>query len=118
MKTTLTSRRAALPDGPGSCPAERLRARLSIALRIAAAILGGYTFTWGFVAFAMAALAAAGTDFHDAEHAAMLPAFIIFLLAFLWAFCARGPVRVWVVLAGGGAAMTLAAWAVQRSLLG
>ena len=92
-------------------------ARVVVA-RIAAALLGGYAFTWGFAAFTMAALVAAGMGFHEAEHAALLLAFIVFLLAFLGAFAARSLVRLWAVLAGGGIAMTVAAWALQRSLLG
>lgn len=90
----------------------------AVLARIAAALLGGYAFTWGFAAFAMAALVTAGMGFHEAEHAAMLLAFIVFLLAFLGAFAARSLVRLWTVLAGGGLAMTVAAWALQRSLLG
>lgn len=91
---------------------------LAIALRIAAALVGGYAFTGGFAAFGMAALAAAGMDFHEAEHAIMLVAFIVFLLVFLWAFAGRSLLRIWAVLAGGGVVMALGAWLLQRSLLG
>ncbi len=91
--------------------------RLSIALRIAAALPGAYAFTWGAVALGTAALVGAGMDFHEAEHAALLPAFIVFLVAFLWSFAGRSLPLIWAVLAGGGAAMTLGAWLLQRSLL-
>lgn len=91
--------------------------RTTLALRIAAALLGGYAFTWGAAALAMAALVAAGVDFHEAEHAALLPAFVVFLVAFLWAFAGRSLARIWAVLAGGGALMTLAAWWLQRGLI-
>ncbi|QNM95735.1 hypothetical protein [Chitinimonas koreensis] len=91
--------------------------RLLVLARIAAALLGGYLFTWGLAACAIAALVAAGTDFHEAEHAVMLLAFIVFLLAFLWSFAGRSLALIWAVLAGGGATMTLAAWLLQRSLL-
>ena len=63
---------------------------MNIASRIAAGVLGGYAFTWGF---------------------------IVFLVVFLWAFAARSVLRVWGVLAGGGALMAGAAWLVQRALL-
>lgn len=89
-----------------------------IAGRIAAALLGGYAFTWGLAAFGMALLVTLGMDFEEAEHAAMLPAFIVFLIAFLWAFAGRSLARIWAVLAGGGAVMGLGAWLLQRSLLG
>lgn len=91
--------------------------RTTVVLRIAAALLGGYAFTWGFAALAMAGLVALGVDFHEAEHAALLPAFLVFLVALLWAFAGRRLARIWALLVGGGAAMTLAAWLLQRSLL-
>lgn len=85
--------------------------------RIAAALLGGYAFTWGFVSISIVGLAALGVDFHEAETAVLMLAFLIFLFGFLWAFAARSVVRVWAVFAGGGAAMTLSAWAIQQSML-
>ncbi|WP_460535198.1 hypothetical protein [Chitinimonas naiadis] len=96
---------------------ESMKNRLLVLARIAAALLGGYVFTWGLAALAIVALVAAGTDFEEAEHGVMLLAFIVFLLAFLWSFAGRSLVRIWAVLAGGGATMTLAAWLLQRSLL-
>ena len=44
-------------------------------------------------------------------------AFLVFLVAFLWAFSAANIKRVWLVLAGGGLSMTAAASLVQRALL-
>lgn len=90
---------------------------MNIALRIAAGMLGGYAFTWGFIALAITSLFAARLDFHDAETLGTILGFIVFLVVFLWAFAARSVVRVWVVLAGGGASMAGAAWLVQRALL-
>ena len=90
---------------------------MSVALRIAAGMLGGYAFTWGFIAFAIVMLFAASMDFHDAEALGYILGFVVFLLAFLWAFAARSLARVWLVLAGGGALMSGAAWLVQRTLL-
>lgn len=85
--------------------------------RVAAALLGGYAFTWGFCALAMTVAVSLGAGFHDAEQGAYLLAFLVFLAVFLWAFaCAHLP-RVWLTLAGGGAAMTATAWALQNSIL-
>ncbi|CAN5223476.1 hypothetical protein BH10PSE18_BH10PSE18_34050 [soil metagenome] len=90
---------------------------MNVTLRIAAGMLGGYAFTWGFIALAIGLLFAADLDFHDAEALGYILGFIVFLVVFLWAFAARRLARVWLVLAGGGALMTGAAWLVQRALL-
>lgn len=84
--------------------------------RIVAALLGGYVFTWGFIALGLASLFAAGMDFHDAEHLSAILGFLVFLTAFLWAFAGRSLARVWAVLAGGGLLMTGAASLVQHLL--
>lgn len=115
MKSESTSHDAGRRDGAGRHM--RAHTRLSIVNRIAAALLGGYAFTWGFTALGMVALVAAGVDFHEAEHAVLLLTFIVFLLVFLWAFAGRNLARIWAVLAGGGALMTLAAWFLQRLIL-
>ncbi len=91
--------------------------RLHIVARIAAAMLGGYAFCWGFVALFIASMFAAGMPFHDAESLSYMLAFLLFLGLFLWAFAARSLARVWGVLAGGGALMSAAAWLIQRTLL-
>jgi len=91
--------------------------RLHIASRAAAAILGGYAFTWGAIVFGAALLVAAGMDFHDAEHLASIVGFLIFLTAFLSAFGVRQLQRVWLVLLGGGALMTAAASLLQSQLV-
>jgi hypothetical protein len=90
---------------------------MNVTLRIAAGMLGGYAFTWGFIALAIGLLFAADLDFHDAEALGYILGFIVFLIVFLWAFAARSLARVWLVLAGGGALMTGAAWLMQRALL-
>lgn len=86
--------------------------------RIAAALLGGYAFTWGFTALGMAGLVALGVDFHEAETGVLLLSFLVFLGLFLWAFAAASMLRVWVLLGSGAVLMTSAAWALQRTLLG
>lgn len=88
-----------------------------IVARIAAAILGGYFFTWGFAVIAISGLVAMGVAYDQARIGTMLFAFLIFLGAFLWSFAAASIVRVWLVLAGGGALMTLIAWYVQRAVV-
>ena len=88
-----------------------------IVARIAAALLGGYAFTWGFVSLGVAGLAGLGVDFHEAETAMLMLAFLLFLGLFLWTFACHSIVRVWTVLAGGGAVMTLTAWAIQQAML-
>ena len=90
---------------------------MNIALRIAAGMLGGYAFTWGFIALVIASLFAARLDFHDAETLGTILGFLVFLVVFLWAFAARSVLRVWLVLAGGGALMAGVASLVQHALL-
>ncbi|MBW7901579.1 MAG: iron uptake protein [Rhodocyclaceae bacterium] len=84
---------------------------------MAAAIVGGYACAWGFTALGVAGLVALGMAYHEAEAAAHMLAFLLFLAAFLWAFVAAGLVRVWLTLGGGALLMTAAAEALQRSLL-
>lgn len=88
-----------------------------ILLRIAAALLGGYAFTWGFTAFGMVGLVALGVDFGEAETGILLLSFLVFLTLFLWAFAAASLTRVWVVLSSGAVLMTIASLALQRLIL-
>ncbi|MFY3386115.1 iron uptake protein [Paracidovorax sp. MALMAid1276] len=88
-----------------------------VASRIGAGVLGGYAFTWGLIALGVGLLFAARMEFHDAEALGYIVGFIVYLLAFLWAFTAARVAHVWAVLVGGGALMTGAAWLVQRALL-
>jgi hypothetical protein len=80
-------------------------------------LLGGFAATWGFVALGVAGLVALGVDYHEAEVALMLLAFLIFLPLFLWSFASRRQGRVMVLLFGGAALMTALAWAIQRAVL-
>lgn len=91
--------------------------RLHVVLRIAAGLLGGYAFTWGFIALGVTLLFAAGMAFHDAEQLSSMLGFLVFLAVFLWAFAARSLPRVWLALAGGGALMAGAASLVQMALV-
>lgn len=91
--------------------------RFHIAARTAAAVLGGYAFTWGVIAFATAALFGAGMAFHDAEHLSAIIGLLVFLVAFLLAFAARSLAKVWLILAGGGAVLTVGATLLQTRLV-
>ena len=88
--------------------------RSDIVWRTLAAVFGGYAFTWGLIAFGMAALVAADMEFHDAEHLTAIIGFLVFLTIFLTAFAARNIVRVWLVLAGGAVVMASAAELIKN----
>jgi hypothetical protein len=90
--------------------------RLQLTARIAAAVLGGYAFAWGFIAACASLMFAAGMGFHDAEFLASLLGVLAFLVVFLWAFAARRLWVVWAVL-GGGSALLAAAGSYVQSLL-
>lgn len=90
----------------------------TIISRIAASLFGGYAFTWGFTVLGIAGLVALGVDFHEAETGMYMLALLVFLGMFLWTFATTSLLRVWAVLAGGGAAMTGVAWVLQRTLIG
>ena len=88
---------------------------LTISSRVAAALVGGYVFAWGFTALVIAVNVAVGGDYHEGEMLAYLLAFLVYLCVLLWAFAAPSLARVWLVLAGGGLALTGAAWAVMQT---
>jgi hypothetical protein len=71
---------------------------------------------WGFVTFTIAVGVAAGVPYSEAQTAAFLLAFLVFLICFCWAFTAASVGRVWTVLGGGGFAMTGAAWLMTNVL--
>lgn len=81
-----------------------------IVARIAAALLGGWAVTWGFVTFGIVACVAAGVDYHEAEHLAYLLAFPLYLTVLCWAFVHRSLAHVWLVLAAVAAILSGAAW--------
>ena len=89
---------------------------LSILSRVAASLLGGYVFVWGFVTLGITLLMKAGMGYEQAQTLVYLIAFLIFLFCFCWAYVAASLARVWAVLAGGGVAMTGAAWLLARTL--
>ena len=78
--------------------------------RVVASLLGGWTFAWGFTTLGICLGMRAGMGYDQALALVYLFAFIVFLVAFCWSFAASSLARVWTVLAGGGALMTLVAW--------
>jgi hypothetical protein len=85
---------------------------LVVANRFAAAIIGGFAFTYGFVALATVAGFALGLPFFEAWSLTMMLAILVYLGAVLWGFVARRTIHVWAVLGGGGCAMAASAWAL------
>ena len=84
--------------------------------RIAAGLLGSYVFVWGFTTLVIALGLVSGAEYEEVNTLAYLLAFLVYLGAFLWAFAAASLAKVWMVLAGSGAAMTAVAWLLTRSL--
>lgn len=87
-----------------------------ISSRVLAGVLGSYAFAWGFVALGSACLLLSGLEFHEATNLASMLGFLVYLSAFCFAFIAASQKKVWIVLAGGGAAMTFAGWWLSRTL--
>jgi hypothetical protein len=88
---------------------------LHVASRVAASLLGGYAFVWGFTTLCVALGLLLGAAYDDARTLAQLLAFLLFLVCFCWAFAAASLARVWAVLAGGGALMTGLAWLLTHN---
>jgi predicted membrane channel-forming protein YqfA (hemolysin III family) len=84
--------------------------------RVAASLLGGWAFVWGLTVFGIAVGVLAGADYHQMEALMYLLAFLVFLVVFCWTYAAASLTRVWLVLAGGGALMTGAAWLLLPAL--
>ncbi|MCW2363127.1 MULTISPECIES: hypothetical protein [Sphingobium] len=82
--------------------------------RFAAAILGGYLFAYGFTALATFIGFGLGLPFSEAQVLAWMLGALVYLGAMLWGFVPRTAATAWAVLAGGGAAMGSAAWALSR----
>ncbi len=91
--------------------------RLHLVARVAAAMLGGYAFAWGFIATGASLMFAAGMGFHDAEFLSSLFGVLAFLVAFLWAIAARRLWLVWTVLLGGGVLLAATGSLVQSALV-
>ena len=90
---------------------------ISIFLRIAASLLGGYFFVWGFTTLGISLGVAAGMAYSEARTLIYLLAFLLFLVCFCWAYAESSLVRVWAVFASGGALMTTGAWLLAGALV-
>lgn len=97
--------------------ASRSQRPLPLISRIAAAVLGGYAFCWGFMALGLSGLYRAGMGFHDAEHLSSILGLLLYLIVFCWVFAARRVGQAWAVLLVGGAAMAGIASLTQRAML-
>ena len=89
---------------------------LPLSSRIGSALLGGYVFVWGFTSLVVALNLVMGGNYDEGLTLAYMLAFLVFVVAFLWAFAAASLMRVWLILAGGGMAMTAAAWMLTQTL--
>lgn len=85
--------------------------------RIAAGLVGGYVFTWGFIALCLSGFYGLGMSFHDAEALSSILGFLLYLTVFLWAFSASSLQRIWLILVVGGGVMTGAGALIQHSLV-
>lgn len=90
---------------------------LALVSRIAAAVLGGYVFCWGFVALGLSGLYRAGMGFHDAEHLSSILGVLLYLVVFCAVFAARRIARAWALLLGGAATMAGVASLIQHTML-
>lgn len=87
---------------------------LVAANRFCAAIFGGYLFAYGFTALATLTGFGVGLAYSEAQVLAWMLGALIYLGAMLWGFVPRTATTAWAVLAGGGAVMGAAAWALSR----
>ncbi|MET4575066.1 iron uptake protein [Ottowia thiooxydans] len=92
------------------------RSRWHAVPRIFAACLGGYMFTWGFIALGISGFFSLGMPFNDAERLSNILGMLVYLVAFLWAFSRRSTALVWSVLAVSGVVMTAMASLLQLVL--
>ncbi len=90
------------------------RYRWLVASRVAAAALGGYALT--SAATVLLALLWPAPKAQAVLWATML-SFVIYTVAVIWAFTARGVARVWIGMIGGGAVLGALAW-LARALAG
>src|SRR5688572_15472186 len=102
---------------PPSSTAPSAVGALHIASRVAASLLGGYGFVWGFISLGTALGVVAGMPYGDAHTLLRMLAFLVFLAGFCWAFTTRSLLRVWLTFAAGGGLMTLGAWWIVEKLV-
>jgi multisubunit Na+/H+ antiporter MnhE subunit len=81
-----------------------------IASRITASFAGGYLFVWGLTTLGIAVAVLLGMPYSEAQTLLYLLAFLVYVAVFCWAYAAHNIAVVWIVLAGGGTAMTVLGW--------
>lgn len=87
----------------------------AIIARTAAAILGGYAIAGGSAALLAAALPLlTGTSRADSALGATMLAFVVYLVAIVWAFAERSLARLYLVQCAGAAILFLAAHGLVR----
>jgi hypothetical protein len=82
--------------------------RLALALRLLAAIPGGYALSASAVAMLGGLLAGAGQQRSEAVVLSAMLGFVFYLVFLVWAFAQRSVIRLWACT-GGGIAICLAA---------
>jgi len=92
---------------------------LLVAIRVAAAVGGGYAVAAGLAALAAVALPAAGVvPRSEAVVLSSMLAFLVYLALLIVAFADRRLARLCLVLAGGAVASWGAAWGLVRLTVG
>lgn len=82
---------------------------LAILSRSAAALLGGYLFTYMLTAFLARVLPVSASD---AVIVSTLPAFVFYTCAILWAFASRDALRAWAPVLLAAPLALVAFWPV------
>lgn len=82
---------------------------LAIVSRSAAALLGGYLFTYALTAFLARVLPLSASD---AVIVSTLPAFVFYTGAILWAFASRDALRAWLPVVVAAPLALIAFWPV------
>ena len=90
------------------------RQRLSVALRVLGAVLGGYAFSAALVALLALILPLVGMPRSEAVVLASMLGFLIYLALLIWAFAERKLWRVWAGLGAGTAMALLLVWIFKR----
>jgi hypothetical protein len=103
---------------PNSGTWSTIRSALPAASRHLAALLGSWWFAFGFVALATFGLTAGGMSYDDARLLSWMLGFLVLLTGTCWAYVPRSVWWSWLVLAGGGTIMGVAAWALSRMAMG
>lgn len=78
---------------------------MGVVMRVLGAVFAGYALTTLAVAAAGAAMARLGMVRSEAVVLAAMLGFVAYLVLLLWGFSVKSTTRLWLVLAGGAAAM-------------